>query len=135
MHLLYAQNITIKGNVSDGKEALMGVTVQVKGTSKATSTDLDGNYTITVSDKNAVLVFSYIGYEKQEVTVGNRTVVNVRMSDNAQLLDEVVVVGYGSVKKSDVTGAIASLRPDEPRCCHEPLGRQLVARQGGRVWW
>ncbi|WP_420535518.1 SusC/RagA family TonB-linked outer membrane protein [Barnesiella viscericola] len=113
MHLLYAQNITIKGNVSDGKEALMGVTVQVKGTSKATSTDLDGNYTITVSDKNAVLVFSYIGYEKQEVTVGNRTVVNVRMSDNAQLLDEVVVVGYGSVKKSDVTGAIASLRPDE----------------------
>ena len=113
MHLLYAQNITIKGNVSDGKEALMGVTVQVKGTSKATSTDLDGNYTITVGDKNAVLVFSYIGYEKQEVTVGNRTVVNVRMSDNAQLLDEVVVVGYGSVKKSDVTGAIASLRPDE----------------------
>ena len=113
MHLLYAQNITIKGNVSDGKEALMGVTVQVKGTSKATSTDLDGNYTITVNGKNAVLVFSYIGYEKQEVTVGNRTVVNVRMSDNAQLLDEVVVVGYGSVKKSDVTGAIASLRPDE----------------------
>lgn len=110
---LYAQNITIKGNVSDANESLMGVTVQVKGTSKATSTDLDGNYTITVSDKNAVLVFSYIGYEKQEVTVGNRTVVNVRMSDNAQLLDEVVVVGYGSVKKSDVTGAIASLRPDE----------------------
>lgn len=113
MHLLYAQNITIKGNVSDGKEALMGVTVQVKGTSKATSTDLDGNYTITVNGKNAVLVFSYIGYEKQEITVGNRTVVNVKMSDNAQLLDEVVVVGYGSVKKSDVTGAITSLRPDE----------------------
>lgn len=113
MHLLYAQNITIKGNVSDGKEALMGVTVQVKGTSKATSTDLNGNYTITVNGKNAVLVFSYIGYEKQEITVGNRTVVNVKMSDNAQLLDEVVVVGYGSVKKSDVTGAITSLRPDE----------------------
>ncbi len=110
---LYAQNITIKGNVSDANESLMGVTVQVKGTSKATSTDLDGNYTITVNNKNAVLVFSYIGYEKQEITVGNRTVINVKMSDNAQLLDEVVVVGYGSVKKSDVTGAIASLRPDE----------------------
>lgn len=110
---LYAQNITIKGNVSDGKESLMGVTVQVKGTSKATSTDLDGNYTISVNGKNAVLVFSYIGYEKQEITVGNRTVINVKMSDNAQLLDEVVVVGYGSVKKSDVTGAITSLRPDE----------------------
>lgn len=109
----YAQNITIKGNVSDGKESLMGVTVQVKGTSKATATDLDGNYTIVVPDKKAVLVFSYIGYEKQEVTVGNRTVVNVKMSDNDQLLDEVVVVGYGSVKKSDVTGAIASIRPDE----------------------
>lgn len=113
VHLLYAQNITIKGNVSDGKESLMGVTVQVKGTSKATATDLDGNYTISVPDKKAVLVFSYIGYEKQEVAVGNRTVVNVKMSDNAQLLDEVVVVGYGSVKKSDVTGAIASIRPDE----------------------
>lgn len=113
VHLLYAQNITIKGSVSDGKEPLMGVTVQVKGTSKATATDLDGNYTIVVPDKKAVLVFSYIGYEKQEVTVGNRTVVNVRMSDNDQLLDEVVVVGYGSVKKSDVTGAITSLRPDE----------------------
>lgn len=110
---LYAQNITIKGNVSDANESLMGVTVQVKGTSKATSTDLDGNYTITVNNKNAVLVFSYIGYEKQEITVGNRTVINVKMSDNAQLLDEVVVVGYGSVKKSDVTGAITSLRPDE----------------------
>lgn len=113
VHLLYAQNITIKGSVSDGKEPLMGVTVQVKGTSKATATDLDGNYTIVVPDKKAVLVFSYIGYEKQEVTVGNRTVVNVKMSDNDQLLDEVVVVGYGSVKKSDVTGAITSLRPDE----------------------
>ena len=113
VHLLYAQNITIKGNVSDGKESLMGVTVQVKGTSKATATDLDGNYTISVPDKKAVLVFSYIGYEKQEVAVGNRTEVNVKMSDNAQLLDEVVVVGYGSVKKSDVTGAIASIRPDE----------------------
>ena len=113
VQVMYAQSITVKGTVSDSSEPLMGVTVQEQGTSKATATDLDGNYTITVSGPNSVLVFSYIGYEKQSVKVGNKTVINVKMSDNAQLLDEVVVVGYGSVKKSDVTGAIASIRPDE----------------------
>ena len=113
IQVMYAQSITVKGTVSDSNEPLMGVTVQEQGTSKATATDLDGNYTITVSGPNSVLVFSYIGYEKQNVKVGNKTVINVKMSDNAQLLDEVVVVGYGSVKKSDVTGAIASIRPDE----------------------
>ena len=110
---VYAQGITIKGKVSDDKEPLMGVTIQVKGTSKATATDLDGNYTITVPDKKSVLVFSYIGYQKQSIEVGNKTVINVKMQDDSKLLDEVVVIGYGSVKKSDVTGAIASLRPDE----------------------
>ena len=111
--VVYAQGITIKGKVSDDKEPLMGVTIQVKGTSKATATDLDGNYTISVPDKKSVLVFSYIGYQKQSIEVGNKTVINVKMQDDSKLLDEVVVIGYGSVKKSDVTGAIASLRPDE----------------------
>ena len=113
MQITYAQSITVRGNVRDDVEPLMGVTVQAKGTTKAVATDLDGNYTISVPDKNAVLVFSYVGYQKQEVKVGDKTVVNVVLQGDAQLLDEVVVVGYGSVKKSDVTGAIASIRPDE----------------------
>ena len=113
MQIAYAQSITVRGNVRDDVEPLMGVTVQAKGTTKAVATDLDGNYTISVPDKNAVLVFSYVGYQKQEVKVGDKTVVNVVLQGDAQLLDEVVVVGYGSVKKSDVTGAIASIRPDE----------------------
>ena len=71
MQIAYAQSITVRGNVRDDVEPLMGVTVQAKGTTKAVATDLDGNYTISVPDKNAVLVFSYVGYQKQEVKVGD----------------------------------------------------------------
>ena len=133
MQITYAQSITVRGNVRDDVEPLMGVTVQAKGTTKAVATDLDGNYTISVPDKNAVLVFSYVGYQKQEVKVGDKTVVNVVLQGDAQLLDEVVVVGYGSVKKSDVTGAIASIRPDEMDASKSVTLDNLL--QGKVVWW
>ena len=74
MQIAYAQSITVRGNVRDDVEPLMGVTVQAKGTTKAVATDLDGNYTISVPDKNAVLVFSYVGYQKQEVKVGDNII-------------------------------------------------------------
>ena len=74
MQITYAQSITVRGNVRDDVEPLMGVTVQAKGTTKAVATDLDGNYTISVPDKNAVLVFSYVGYQKQEVKVGDNII-------------------------------------------------------------
>ena len=86
--------------------------MSVKGGSLGTITDIDGNYKIDVPNSKSVLVFSFIGYETQEIAVGNKTVINVTMKDDTQLLDEVVVVGYGSARKGDVTGALTSLRPD-----------------------
>lgn len=108
------QNKVVKGKVIDEtKEGMIGVNVSVKGTSSGTITDYEGNYSIAVPDNNAVLVFSFIGYQKKEITVGSQSVINVSLAEDAKVLDEVVVVGYGTVRKGDVTGAISSLKPDE----------------------
>lgn len=107
-----AQGIQVKGNVSDELGTLPGVNVQVKGTSEGTSTDAMGNYSITVTKNGTVLVFSYIGCITQEVAVNGKTTINVMMKDDRRLLDEVVVVGYGVVKKSDVTGSVSSVSAD-----------------------
>ena len=77
-----------------------GVNVIIKGTTKGTTTDINGNYFIEVPHKNTVLVFSYIGFESQEIKVGDQININVNMSEESNNLDEVVVVGYGSQKKS-----------------------------------
>ncbi len=107
------QPVKVTGKVIDStNEGLHGVNVSVKGGSLGTITDIDGNYKIDVPNSKSVLVFSFIGYETQEIAVGNKTVINVTMKDDTQLLDEVVVVGYGSARKGDVTGALTSLRPD-----------------------
>lgn len=110
----YAQQpVKVTGKVIDNtNEGVPGVNVSVKGGSLGTITDIDGNYKIDVPNSKSVLVFSFIGYETQEIAVGNKTVINVTMKDDTQLLDEVVVVGYGSARKGDVTGALTSLRPD-----------------------
>jgi TonB-linked SusC/RagA family outer membrane protein len=99
----------VRGTVIDNAGPLLGVTVSVQGTTNATSTDTDGNYSITVPDENAVLAFSYIGYKTYTERVGSRTVINVKLEEEVSRLDEVVVVGYGTQKKSDVTGAIVSI--------------------------
>ncbi len=83
----------------------------VKGTTIGTTTDIDGNYFISVPDKNAVLVFSYIGFESQEVKVGGQININVNMSEESNSLDEVVVVGYGSQKRASVVGSITAIEP------------------------
>ncbi|GAB3537636.1 TonB-dependent receptor [Pontibacter brevis] len=103
-------DITLRGRVTgeDG-EGLPGVTVQVKGTSRGTSTDMEGNFTIVVPDGNAALLFSYIGYSAQEVAVNNRSTINVSLKPDAKALDEVVVTGYGTQRKADVSVAIASV--------------------------
>ena len=107
------QSVKVTGKVIDStNEGVPGVNVQVKGGSLGTITDIDGNYKIDVPNSKSVLVFSFIGYATQEISVGNQTVINVSLKDDTQLLDEVVVVGYGTAKKSDVTGATKSLRPD-----------------------
>ncbi len=111
------QTTTISGRVnsSDNKDGLPGASVMIKGTPRGTVTDLDGNYSIEVSGSEAVLVFSSVGYLSEEVTVGNRTVINIEMTADITALDEIVVVGYGTQKRSDLTGSVASVSAKEVR--------------------
>jgi len=109
----FAQKITVHGYVDDELgEPLIGATVMEKGTSNGTATDIDGKFTIAV-ESNATLVVSYIGYDPIEVPVKGQTDIRVSMKQNAQMLAETVVIGYGSVKKSDATGSVAIVKPDE----------------------
>ena len=106
----YAQDRTVSGKVTDNADgsALPGVTVQVKGANKGTQTDASGAFKINVSGKS-VLVFSFIGYGKQEVSVGERSQINIALVSETKALDEVVVVGYGTQKVKDATGSVSSL--------------------------
>jgi TonB-linked SusC/RagA family outer membrane protein len=107
---IFAQDRTVSGKVTSSEDGLgiPGASVAVKGTSKGTSTDADGNYKITVSN-SAILVFTAVGTNAQEVSVGTKTQVNVALSADTKSLQEVVVVGYGTQKKSQLTGAISSV--------------------------
>lgn len=106
---IFAQSISVTGVVKDASgETVIGATVREKGTDNATVTDLDGNYTIRVAPK-AALVFSYVGYKSADVNVGGRTSVNVTLQEDNHTLNELVVIGYGTMKKSDLTGAVGSL--------------------------
>ena len=108
-----AQNKQITGTVTDeGGEPLVGLNVVEKGTTNGMSTTIDGKYSVSVPE-GATLLFSYIGYIPQEIVVGNQNVINIRMAENTELLDEVVVVGYGVQKKSDLTGAISSVKSED----------------------
>lgn len=107
-----AQNRQVKGCVSDELGTLPGVNIKIKGTLSGTSTDAMGNYSITVPDKNAILVFSYIGYVTQEITVDEKSNINITLQNDQRMLDEIVVIGYGAVKKSDVTGSVSSVSAD-----------------------
>ena len=101
------QGITITGTVTDNTgDQLPGVNVVVKGTSIGQITDVNGRYSITVPDRNAVLRFSFVGFATTEMTVGNQTVINIALQDDTQQIEEVVVVGYGTQKKVNLTGAI-----------------------------
>ena len=103
------QNVKITGRVIDaGGEAIIGASIVEKGTTNGTITDFDGNFTLNVRT-NAKLVVSYVGYVTQEVMVTPNKELNIVLKEDAETLDEVVVVGYGSVKKSDLTGAVASV--------------------------
>lgn len=108
-----AQSIAVSGTVIDPTgEPLIGASILAKGTSNGTATDIDGNYVINVAP-NATLVFSYVGYDPQEVAVGGRTHIDVTMKENSVMLNEVVAIGYGVVKKSDATGSVAVIKPDD----------------------
>ncbi len=108
------QQNSISGTVSDeGGESLPGVTVLIKGTTKGTVTSIDGNYTISNIPENATLVFSFVGMLSQEIIVGNQTIIDVTMAVDAHGIEEVVAIGYGTQKRSNLTGAISSIKAED----------------------
>ena len=107
---IYAQDETISGKVTDKGDGsgMPGVSVSVKGSNRGTQTDINGAYKIA-APANATLVFSFVGYGKQEIAVGTRSELNVTLVSENKALDEVVVVGYGTTSRKDATGGITSL--------------------------
>lgn len=106
-----SQQVRVTGKVTDIKsgEPLPGVNIVVKGTTNGVSSDMDGAYSIVLENSKDVLVFSFLGYKPEEVEVGNRSVIDIKMTESAQQLDEMVVIGYGTMKKRNLTGAITSV--------------------------
>ena len=105
----FSQNITVKGVVKDATgESVIGASVVQKGTSNGIITDIDGNFTLNVPS-NSTIVISFVGYKTQEVPVAGKTQINVTMKEDTEMLDEVVVVGYGQMKRSDLTGSVVSV--------------------------
>lgn len=124
-----AQNITVRGHITNSSgESLIGVTVQVQGTTVGTVTDIDGNFMIPAIPSNAILEVSYVGMNSQVVPVNGRTAINIVMQEDTELLEEVVVVGYGTMRKSDVTGAVAVVSAEE--LTTKPVANAFEALQG-----
>lgn len=107
--------IQIKGTIVSDKdsESMIGVAILEQGTNNGRISDLDGNFSIEVKNNNASLVVSYVGYKTQTIKVNGRSVINIRMEEDTKLIDEVVVIGYGVQKKSDLTGSVASVKAEE----------------------
>jgi len=112
---IFAQEMTVTGVVTDGatNESLIGVNIIVQGTTAGSITDINGNYSVSVPSAEAVLMFSFVGYESQAVTVGNQTVIDVQLMPSAIGLDELVVIGYGTQRRGSITGAIASVSSED----------------------
>ncbi|MEC3965004.1 TonB-dependent receptor [Flagellimonas halotolerans] len=109
----YSQTKTVTGTVSDNIGPMPGVNVLVKGTTNGVVTDFDGEFTIDDVSNEDILIFSYIGFVTQEVPVGTQEEINIVLNEDTQALDEVVVVGYGTQKKSNVIGSVASVEVEE----------------------
>jgi TonB-linked SusC/RagA family outer membrane protein len=106
----YAQTVSVSGTVSDSEFPLPGVNIIVKGTSNGTTTDFDGNFTISNVSASDILEFSYVGYKTQEITIGNQTQMKVTLAQDAAALDEVVLIGYGTSNKRELTGSIGTVK-------------------------
>ncbi|WP_461099790.1 STN domain-containing protein [Telluribacter humicola] len=119
----------VTGLVQDENgEPLPGVSIVVKGTTRGTATGPDGKYAIDLSDGTNVLIFSFVGYASQEVQVRNQSAINITLAVDSKVLDEVVVIGYNRVKKSDLTGSVIRVGADEIR--KRPVANVLQAIQG-----
>lgn len=114
IEIVQQQAVTVTGVVKDKNgDTVIGANILEKGTTNGVITDLDGRFTLKVKDAKAVLVVSYIGYQTQEIAVAGKTKIDVVLADDAELLDEVVVIGYGTQRKGDVTSAIASVKAED----------------------
>ncbi len=131
----FAQEKPIKGTIIDSTgEPLIGVNVSIKGTTIGTISDLDGNYVLQAPNSNSIVVFSFIGYKREEVVVGTKTVIDMTLQDDTQLIDEVVVVGYGVQKKVTVTGSVASVSGEELKASPTSnLTNAMVGRMPGVI--
>ena len=109
-----AQN-KVTGTVTDAKDnsPLPGVSVTIKGGQGGAQTDVNGKYTLDVPNTNTTLVFSYVGYTSQEINLGGKTTLDVKLAAEAKAVSEVVVIGYGTAKRSDLTGAVATLKSEQ----------------------
>ncbi len=104
----------VKGSVKDAKgETLVGVSITVEGTTRGTTTDANGQYSLSAPDKNSVLVFSFLGYEPQKININGRSTIDVVLSESESTLNEVVVVGYGTQSKKNLTSAISNIKPSD----------------------
>src|SRR5690606_12957482 len=110
---LFGQEVQIRGQIiEENGEPIPGASVLVKGTTIGTAADVNGEYTLSVP-ANSTLVFSFIGYESKEVNVGNQTSINVTLEPTLSDLQEVVVVGYGTQRRSDLTGSVSSVKSEQ----------------------
>ncbi|MDR1680506.1 MAG: TonB-dependent receptor [Prevotellaceae bacterium] len=127
-----AAQVTVRGTVTDVNGALPGATIAVKGHATAVISGSDGSYAITVPDGKAVLVFSFMGYTTQEIAVNGRAVIDVTLKETVSALDEVVVVGYGTQKKRDLTGAVSSVKVAEmPVQTYSTISHALAGKAAG----
>ena len=108
------QTSVVKGRILDSTgEPIIGASIIEKGTTNGTITDIDGNFSLSVSSSKAILVVSYLGYKSVELSASDKKLNEIVLKEDTEMLDEVVVVGYGAVKKSDLTGAVASVSTKE----------------------
>jgi TonB-dependent starch-binding outer membrane protein SusC len=120
----------IKGIVKDDKgESIVGASITVKGTSKGTTSDVNGNFSLSVPNESDLLIVSFVGYESQEVSVGNRTNFEIALKPDLKQLDEVVVVGYGEQKKRDLTGALSSIQSKDIVRANPTLAARAIQGQ------
>jgi len=128
--IVKAQNKTVTGKVtSDNGEALAGATVSLKGTQKATTTNSSGEYSISVSPTGKeILIFSFVGKDPKEISVGDQNIINISLTNSTSTLNDVVVIGYGTVKRKDLTGAVASVSGKE--IATAPVANVAQAMQG-----
>lgn len=128
---LWAQAQDVQGTVTDTDgRAIPGVTILVKGTSNGTIANADGYYRLNVNPSADILVFSFIGMKTQEISVANQSVINVQLQDDLMGLDEVVVIGYGTARKKDLTGSVSSIRLENSPAANIPNVNSLEAMKG-----